>query len=40
MFKPPVSKQTPLPTKVTFGPVFPLLTSSNLGSCKEARPTA
>ena len=37
---PPVSKQTPLPTKVIFGPALPHLRSIKRGSCSAARPTA
>ena len=40
IFKPPVSKQTPFPTNVTLGPLFPCLILSNLGSWEDARPTA
>jgi hypothetical protein len=41
MSSPPVSKQTPLPTSVTFGaPLRPQRMSINRGATVDARPTA
>jgi hypothetical protein len=41
MSRPPVSKQTPLPTSVTFGAsAGPKLKSTRRGSSAAARPTA
>ena len=40
MFKPPVSKHTPLPTNVSLGPLLPILKSMSLGLCADAAPTA
>ena len=40
MFKPPVSKQTPLPTNVSLGPLLPIFKSISLGVFADATPTA
>ena len=40
MSRPPVSKQTPLPTRVKRGPFVPQFISINRGARGEARPTA
>ena len=40
MFSPPVSKQTPLPTRVSLGPALPQRISMMRGARGEARPTA
>ena len=39
-FRPPVSKHTPLPTKVSFGPLLPIFKSISLGVFSDAAPTA
>ena len=40
IFRPPVSKHTPLPTNVSLGPLLPIFKSISFGVFSDAAPTA